>query len=65
MIEADNIFEGKRFGVGDGALRKPSAWRHLYNPFRPSWGEPYKDIVVRMLAAMHDAREEAAPATRR
>ena len=27
---------------------------------RPSWGEPYKDIVVRMLAAMHDAREAAA-----
>ena len=60
VIEAANPFEGQAFGVGDGALRKPSAWRHLYNPFRPSWGEPYKDIVVRMLAAMHDAREAAA-----
>lgn len=60
VIEAANTFEGQRFGVGDGSLRKPSAWRHLYNPFRPSWGEPYKDIVVRMLAAMHDAREHAA-----
>src|SRR5262249_10932210 len=60
VIEADNVFEGLRFGVGDGSLRKPSAWKHLYNPFRPSWGEPYKDIVVRMLAAMHDAREAAA-----
>lgn len=60
VIEAANQFEGQKFGVGDGALRKPSAWKLLYNPFRPSWGEPYKDIAVRMLAAMHDAREAAA-----
>ena len=59
VIEAANAFEGLRFGVGDGALRRPSTWRHLYNPFRPSWGEPYKDIAVRMLAAMHDARAAA------
>ena len=36
-----NVFEGKPSAVGDGALRSPSAWRHLWNPFRPSWGEPY------------------------
>jgi broad specificity phosphatase PhoE len=60
VIEASNRFEGRSFGVGDGSLRRPSYWRYLYNPFRPSWGEPYKDIVVRMLAAMHDAREAAA-----
>lgn len=60
VIEASNRFEGKRFGVGDGSLRKPSYWKYLYNPVKPSWGEPYKDIVVRMLAAMHDAREAAA-----
>ncbi len=59
VIEAANKFEGKQFGVGDGSLRNPSYWKYLYNPFRPSWGEPYKDIVVRMLAAMHDAREAA------
>jgi broad specificity phosphatase PhoE len=59
VIEADNVFEGMRFGVGDGSMRKPSAWKHLYNPFRPSWGEPYKDVAVRMLAALHDAREAA------
>jgi broad specificity phosphatase PhoE len=60
VIEADNAFEGMKFGVGDGSLRKPSAWKLLYNPFRPSWGEPYKDVVIRMLAAMHDARVAAA-----
>ncbi len=59
VVEAGNVFEGQEFGVGDGALRRPGSWRHLYNPFRPSWGEPYKDIVVRMLAAMHDVRESA------
>ena len=60
VIESTNVFEGERFGVGDGALRKPSAWRHLWNPWRPSWGEPYKEIVARMMSAVHDARVEAA-----
>ncbi len=60
VVEAANKFEGRRFGVGDGSLRKPSAWKYLYNPFVPSWGEPYKDVVVRMVAALHDAREAAA-----
>jgi len=59
VIESANIFEGKRFGVGDGALRKPSAWVHLWNPFKPSWGEPYKEIAARMMAAVYDARDAA------
>ena len=32
-IEADNVFEGKRVSVGDGVLRQPRTWRHLWNPF--------------------------------
>lgn len=59
VIESSNVFEGKRFGVGDGALRKPSAWIHLWNPFKPSWGEPYKEIAARMMAAVYDARDAA------
>jgi broad specificity phosphatase PhoE len=59
VIEAANHFEGRRFGPGDGSLRRPETWRHLYNPFRPSWGEPYYDIAVRMLAALSDAKESA------
>jgi len=59
VIESENIFEGKSFGVGDGALRKPSAWMHLWNPFKPSWGEPYKEIAARMMAAIYDARDAA------
>ncbi len=59
VIESTNVFEGKRFGVGDGALRRPSAWRHLWNPFKPSWGEPYKELAARMMEAVHDARDAA------
>jgi len=59
VIEATNRFEGKSFGVGDGALRHPRAWWLLRNPFKPSWGEPYKVIVDRMMSAVHDARATA------
>jgi broad specificity phosphatase PhoE len=60
VIESTNVFEGERFASGSGVWRKPSTWRHLWNPFRPSWGEPYKDIVVRMMSAVQDARLAAA-----
>jgi broad specificity phosphatase PhoE len=60
VIESSNKFQGKTFGVGDNALRHPSSWLLLWNPFRPSWGEPYKDIVKRMMAAVYDARDAAA-----
>lgn len=59
IIEAGNHFEGKTFGVGDGSLRHPEHWPYLRNPFRPSWGEPYKEQVDRMLAAVESARELA------
>jgi broad specificity phosphatase PhoE len=59
LIESSNAFEGMKFGVGDGALRKPANWRHLYNPFRPSWGEPYAAVAARMLGACSDARKAA------
>ena len=55
LIEPWNHFEGMRFGVGDGALRQPRHWLHLRNPFRPSWGEPYREVAARVLAAVTDA----------
>jgi len=60
VIESTNKFEGRRFAGGENALRNPTTWRYLWNPLKPSWGEPYKDIVKRMMAAVHDAREAAA-----
>jgi broad specificity phosphatase PhoE len=59
LIEAENVFEGQRVSVGDGVLRKPQAWRHLYNPFRPSWGEPYDELAARMHQSIDAAREKA------
>lgn len=59
VIESTNVFEGQRFGRTVRPLRKPSAWRHLWNPFRPSWGEPYKELVARMMAAVEDACDAA------
>ena len=59
LIEAANDFEGKRVAVGDGALRSPAAWPKLRNPFRPSWGEPYLGIALRMLGAVYTAVDRA------
>jgi broad specificity phosphatase PhoE len=59
LIESLNIFEGQRVSPGDGALRDPRNWRHLWNPFKPSWGEPYVDIAARMRAALDRARVKA------
>lgn len=59
LIEADNVFQGQRVSVGDGALKSPRNWPHLRDPFKPSWGEPYLEIAHRMLAAVYRAREIA------
>lgn len=59
LIEAENIFEGQRVSVGDGVLRQPQAWKHLYNPLKPSWGEPYKVVAARMRNAVFAARDIA------
>lgn len=59
VIEAGNKFEGMTVGVGDGALSKPRYWPWLWNPLRPSWGEPYTEIAARMHLAIDDAREAA------
>lgn len=56
VIESTNVFEGERFAAGANALKDPRNWRYLWNPFRPSWGEPYKQVVARMMSAVHDAR---------
>ena len=60
LIEAENHFQGKTFGVGDGSLRHPEHWWVLRNPLRPSWGEPYAQQAARVLAAARDAAARAA-----
>jgi len=56
LIEAENIFEGQRVSVGDGVLKQPRTWRHLWNPFKPSWGEPYDVVAERMHRGIAAAR---------
>jgi broad specificity phosphatase PhoE len=51
IIEPTNKFEGQdRRDFGN-----PRYWHRLVNPFRPSWGEPYRQIAQRVRAAMDDA----------
>jgi broad specificity phosphatase PhoE len=59
LLESDNVFEGAAVGVGDGVLKSPRTWRYLANPFRPSWGEPYSRVALRMHGAAEVAREAA------
>ncbi|WP_067438988.1 histidine phosphatase family protein [Nocardioides jensenii] len=59
VIESGNVFEGKPFAGGNNALKNPSTWRHLWNPLKPSWGEPFKEVAARMMAAVYDARDAA------
>ena len=59
VIEAENYLEGQQVSIRS-ALRQPKVWWKLRNPFRPSWGEPYPEVVSRMRLAMRDAAEQAA-----
>lgn len=59
VIEAGNSFEGSTVGASPRQLVHPRHWRLLANPLKPSWGEPYADIVDRMAAGIRDARDAA------
>lgn len=53
VIEAANQFEGLKVAQD---VKKPANLVKVYNPFRPSWGEPYVEQVHRMRAAMATLR---------
>jgi broad specificity phosphatase PhoE len=57
LIEAGNSFEGHRVTQGRGSIRDPRVWPRLWNPFQPSWGEPYEQQVARMSAVVRDVRD--------
>jgi broad specificity phosphatase PhoE len=59
LIEASNRFEGKVISGDGGVLKRPSSWLLYRDPFRPSWGEPYRQVAQRMLAAALRARDLA------
>lgn len=55
LIEPTNKFEGGTYEFGAGVLLHPKIWPWIMNPFKPSWGEPYEQVVKRMFAAIDDA----------
>lgn len=55
LIEAANALEGRSFGTYNQGLLLPKNLIRLWNPLRPSWGEPYTVIRDRMHAAIRDA----------
>lgn len=55
LIEPHNWFEGK---IMREALRRPSGWWQVRNPWKPSWGEPFTSVRDRMLAVVSDAWEQ-------
>jgi broad specificity phosphatase PhoE len=58
VIEADNYLEGIKVSLM-GTVRRPKSWWLFRNALRPTWGEPYREIVSRMRHAVRDAEEEA------
>lgn len=57
IIEATNRFEG--LAVTRAELRHVKHWKHLVNPMKPSWGEPYREQVDRVMEAVCEARDKA------
>lgn len=55
LIEAWNTFEGVAVNRNRAQLAHPKYWSRYINPLKPSWSEPYVDLVSRMRAAVSDA----------
>ncbi len=55
LIEPTNKFEGGTYEFGPSVLLHPRIWPWVANPFKPSWGEPYEQVIMRMFSAVDDA----------
>lgn len=58
VIEAGNAYEGTKIGHGAAHYAHPRHWWRLRNPWKPSWGEPYRQQRERMVAAVLDAARQ-------
>jgi broad specificity phosphatase PhoE len=58
LIESANVLEGKSVSLASLAVN-PLNWKYLWNPFTPSWGEPYTEVVARVRQVIDRARETA------
>ncbi len=59
VIEAANYLQGQVVSMSTAAFRNPANWKYFSNPARPSWGEPYREVVARMRLAIRDAAAAA------
>lgn len=59
LIEAGNLFQGRAMRKNKTGLAHPRFWSRYANPFRPSWGEPYRQQAKRMVKAVASARSRA------
>jgi broad specificity phosphatase PhoE len=57
LVEAWNVWEGAPLQSGARDFMHPRNWWRLRNPWRPSWGEPYREQGDRMWAAIRDAAQ--------
>ena len=60
VIEAGNELEGRLVSLGSLLRGGPKSWWLFRNMAKPTWGEPYVEIVARMRLALRDAAEAAA-----
>ena len=58
IIEPWNKLRGQPMGA-KALMAQPALAVHLYNPLKPSWGEPYEEIAQRMTDAALSAWEIA------
>jgi broad specificity phosphatase PhoE len=58
LIEAHNELDG----LHRWSFLQPRHWLRLWNPFRPSWGEPFAEIAARMRAVIEELRARHAGA---
>lgn len=58
LIESGNVLEGKSVSLATLAVN-PLNWKYLWNPFTPSWGEPYAQVAGRVRQVIDRARDAA------
>ncbi len=60
VIEAGNRLEGRQVSAANLVRGGPRSWWLFRNALKPTWGEPYAEIVARMRLALKDAADAAA-----
>lgn len=58
LIESGNTFEGVGRTVWH-LFSNPAHWWRFRNPLKPSWGESFSEVRVRMMSAITDATASA------